>query len=120
MKFDKGELESTRIWTIDVGEHSWRNLHESFIIPEEMWKLEKANEGMGFEMLETEDSEWFFEQFIGLRSLITVDRYIEGKFKKNIIIEHAPPQMNPEYNVLTEQTGEHFFSGEKHERQLPF
>lgn len=108
----------TLLWTIDTGEFAWRNLKPSFD-PELFHKLEEMCSSIGFTMVEEPDSEWFGEQFIGLRARLSVDRYIDGKFVKNRIIEYAPPQMSAEYNVLKEQTDDHFFANPI-QRELPF
>jgi len=117
--YETDKNKFTLVWTIDRGEYSWRHIKRTFILPEEDYKIEDMCRSIGFEQLESSDSDWYGEQFIGLRARLSVERHIDGKFIKNTIIEYAPVQMEPEFNVLIEQTGEHFFENKKG-RELPF
>lgn len=116
---DTGEL--VLCWTIDCGQHTWRNLINRFD-PEsqhDMLRLNKIAKSLNFDMFEPDHIE-FFDQWLGLRALlkVTVDLSKDSVFKRNIILEYRLPERPPETDVLAEKDSTHFHENKKG-RDLP-
>jgi hypothetical protein len=106
-------------FTIDTGEFSWRNILRE--IPCNKKSLEKLQKDLllgGFFCILDTESELFYEQFIGKRFKIQVDRTVDGSVVRNVIIDYDIADTPPEYNVLKEKEDSHFFNKTKG-RDLP-
>lgn len=107
------------VYTIDVGEYSYRNVIIDYKLNDfGLSQLKNRLDEIGYFILTDPEHEYFYNQFIGIRSKIKVDRLVSGKVIKNVITEMMPPTQEKEWNVLKPKT-EEFYYREAKGRSLP-
>ncbi len=118
-RYHNGGLRIT--FTIDRGEHSYRNIIEQFPLTE--FGIERLNNlfaGINFVVFDDFQSKLFVDQFTSnkLRAKAKVDRHIVDDVMKNRVIELQPPDKPEDYNVLKPKSDE-FYNKRNKGKELP-
>lgn len=97
-------------FTIDSGEFAWRNIIKKVQLNKKsLTKLQKDLLLGGFFCILDTDSDLFTEQFLGKRFKIKVDRYVDNKVIRNIIIEYDIADKPAEHDVTRDKEDDYFF-----------
>lgn len=116
---DEDNNELNLVWTVDSGDHKWRNLVPTFTLDEVgLAQLDEMCKSLGKVLYPNKEHEYFTKQFIGWRGKLKVDRVPTTKVKKNIIMEYGLPEIPEEVDVTKPKSDEHFFHT-KSKRNLP-
>lgn len=106
-------------YTIDSGEFSYRHVIREYPLNKfGMEKLENHFIEINRFLFLDYTKDLFFEQFIGIRTEIHIDRGKLGNVIRNFILEMRLTTKGEDYNVLKPKKEEHFHKGNKG-RKLP-
>lgn len=108
-------------WTIDRGDHSYRNIIKRY--PLNDWGMERLRsdlDPLGFIVYTDYSDPFFYEQFstTDFRGKIKLDRRVKDDVIINIITEYTIPDKPADYNVKKPKS-EEFYHQNNNGRKLP-
>lgn len=108
------------VWTVDEDtDYGWRNIIDEYCLYDwGLTQLENMSQAINFDMYPPHNVDVFYDQFVGLRALLTIGVSIRGNYRKNVILEYGLPTQPAHIDVTRPKTDDHYFE-KKNPRKLP-